>query len=57
MMQFESAPTVVYCEALTDGLYVESPEEIDAYRRAFDHLKGFALSTRATVGRLRELMP
>ncbi|MBB6174660.1 transcriptional regulator with XRE-family HTH domain [Nocardiopsis mwathae] len=57
VMQFETAPTVVYCETLTDGLYVERAEEIDAYRRAFDHLQGFALSTRETVARLRELLP
>ncbi|TQN32938.1 helix-turn-helix protein [Haloactinospora alba] len=57
IMQFADAPTVVYAETLTDGLYVERSEEIDAYRRAFDHLQGFALSTRETVSLLRDLKP
>ncbi|MDS1271825.1 helix-turn-helix transcriptional regulator [Lipingzhangella sp. LS1_29] len=54
-MQFESAPTVVYAETLTDGLYVERASEVEQYARAFDHLQGFALSARETISRLREL--
>ncbi|MBB5997811.1 Scr1 family TA system antitoxin-like transcriptional regulator [Streptomonospora salina] len=57
IMNFASASTIVYAETLTDGLYVERDEEIDAYRKAFDHLKGFARSPRATTARIRELMP
>lgn len=57
ILQFAGASTIVYAETLTDGLYVERDEEIDAYRRAFDHLKGYALSPRASAARLRELIP
>jgi transcriptional regulator with XRE-family HTH domain len=57
ILRFNEAPTIVYAETLTDGLYLERAGEIDLYAHAFDHLRGFALSTRETIARLRELRP
>lgn len=37
--------TIVYLETVTDDLYMDKPEEVDAYSLAFSNVQGVALST------------
>jgi transcriptional regulator with XRE-family HTH domain len=48
----EAAPDVVYVEGLLGQHYLESPRDLDRYRRVFDHLRAIALAPKETVARL-----
>ncbi|MDT0330757.1 helix-turn-helix domain-containing protein [Nocardiopsis lambiniae] len=49
-------PSVVYLETDTDGLYLESPEEVARYRNIFGHLHSAAMTPEQTVERLKEMI-
>jgi transcriptional regulator with XRE-family HTH domain len=44
-----TAPNVVYVEGLMGFIYVERPEDIDRYRRVFEHLRTVALTPEESV--------
>ncbi|GAA3730137.1 transcriptional regulator with XRE-family HTH domain [Spinactinospora alkalitolerans] len=47
---------VVYLETDTDGLYLEEPEEVDRYRRLFDHVRTSARYPDASLQMLKDLL-
>jgi transcriptional regulator with XRE-family HTH domain len=44
-----AAPTVVYVEGLMGWLYLEREQEVARYKQVLEHLRGIALSPRATI--------
>lgn len=56
ILEFDRDPTVVYLETDTDGLYLESPEEISRYLSLVNHLRLGALRPGETIVRLREMI-
>jgi transcriptional regulator with XRE-family HTH domain len=57
ILRFSDAPSlgVVYVEALSGGVYLESQADVARYIRAFALLRASALSAADSVGLLREL--
>lgn len=49
-------PDVVYKDGLTDATYLERPEDIALYTRAFDHLRALALSPRRSTDLIKSLI-
>ncbi|RNL83236.1 helix-turn-helix domain-containing protein [Halostreptopolyspora alba] len=57
LMRFgEGVNPVVYLETDTDGLYLEETEEIDRYRRLFDHVRTSARYPDASVQMLKDML-
>ncbi|WP_405664279.1 helix-turn-helix domain-containing protein [Streptomyces sp. RK9] len=42
-------PDVVYREGLTDSVYLEQPQDVGLYAKAFDHLRALALSPQRSA--------
>lgn len=55
LLDFESAPPVVYVEGLMGWLYLERPQEIARYRKVFDYLHVMALGSEDTIELIREI--
>jgi P2-related tail formation protein len=49
-------PDVVYRDGLTDALYLERPEDIDQYTKAFDNLRALSLSPQRSSDLIRQAM-
>lgn len=49
-------PDMVYREGLTDSVYLELPEDVNLYTKAFDHLRALALSPQRSVALIRRTM-
>lgn len=49
-------PDMVYREGLTDSVYLELPEDVSLYTKAFDHLRALALSPQRSVSLIRRTM-
>ncbi|WP_329387272.1 helix-turn-helix domain-containing protein [Streptomyces sp. NBC_01716] len=49
-------PDMVYREGLTDSVYLELPEDVSLYTKAFDHLRALALSPQRSVALIRRTM-
>jgi hypothetical protein len=48
-------PDVVYVESLLGAHYLQSPADLERYRRVFDHLRAVALSPRDSVAHVLEI--
>lgn len=44
-----AVPEIVYVEGLVGKIYVERPEDVDRYRRVFDHLSEMALTPERSI--------
>ncbi|MFV2195533.1 helix-turn-helix domain-containing protein [Nocardiopsis sp. LOL_012] len=55
VLDYDAAPSLVFLETNTDGLYLEKPPEITRYRRCFDRLLAKALDPDAVPDYLRSL--
>ncbi|WP_460775315.1 helix-turn-helix domain-containing protein [Nocardiopsis nanhaiensis] len=55
ILDYESAPSLVFVETNTDGLYLEKPAEITRYRQCFDRLLAKALDPDDVPAYLRSL--
>jgi transcriptional regulator with XRE-family HTH domain len=55
ILDYEAAPSLVFLETNTDGLYLEKPAEITRYRRCFDRLLAKALDPDDVPDYLRSL--
>ncbi len=49
-------PDVVYRDGLTDGVYLESPDEVAQYTRAFDNLQAIASSPARSTAVIKEVL-
>jgi len=49
-------PPLVYLDTMTAGMYLQKPEEVDTYRRAWDDLRKKALDTEASKNMITEAM-
>lgn len=49
-------PDMVYREGLTDSVYLELPEDVSLYTKAFDHLRALALSPQRSAALIRRTM-
>ncbi|WP_328427411.1 helix-turn-helix domain-containing protein [Streptomyces sp. NBC_00443] len=49
-------PDVVYREGLTDSVYLEEPNDVALYTKAFDHLRALALSPQRSALLITRLM-
>ncbi|MEU6965771.1 helix-turn-helix domain-containing protein [Streptomyces chrestomyceticus] len=49
-------PDVVYRDGLTDGVYLESPDEVAQYTRAFDNLQAIASSPARSTALIKEVL-
>lgn len=49
-------PSLVYIENRMDGLYLEEPDEVEAYRDAWDDIRVMALHPEASVTRMVDLI-
>lgn len=48
-------PTVVFLETVTDGIYLEEPDEVARYQNLMDHLRLVALRPAETLDHLRDV--
>lgn len=48
-------PTVVFLETVTDGIYLEEPDEVVRYQNLMDHLRLVALRPAETLDHLRDV--
>lgn len=55
LLKRDTGHKVVFLENLTSSLFLEEPEEIDAYETAIRHLVRRALSAQESVRRITEL--
>ncbi|WP_304452542.1 helix-turn-helix transcriptional regulator [Nocardiopsis sp. YSL2] len=55
ILDYDAAPSLVFLETNTDGLYLEKPPEIARYRNCFDRLLAKALDPDSVPGYLRSL--
>jgi transcriptional regulator with XRE-family HTH domain len=46
---------VVYVEGLIGNIYLERPEDLQRYRRVFDHLKALAFGSKDSLGRIEQI--
>ncbi|WP_449066474.1 helix-turn-helix domain-containing protein [Planomonospora algeriensis] len=51
----EGGGEVAYLEYMTGSLYVEKPEEVQAYTLAYDHLRASALDPRDSIAMIEKL--
>ncbi|GHC44239.1 helix-turn-helix domain-containing protein [Streptomyces flavofungini] len=49
-------PDMVYREGLTDSVYLEQPQDVDLYAKAFDHLRALALSPQRSALLIRRTL-
>ncbi|TQN33242.1 helix-turn-helix protein [Haloactinospora alba] len=57
LMDFaEGVNPVVYLETDTDGLYLEEPDEVDRYRKLFDHVRTSGRYPEASIQILKDLL-
>lgn len=49
-------PDVVYREGLTDSVYLEHPQDVDLYAKAFDHLRALALGPQRSAILIKKTM-
>lgn len=49
-------PDMVYREGLTDSVYLEHPEDVSLYAKAFDHLRALALSPQRSALLIRRTL-
>ncbi len=52
----ETMSPVVYLETDTDGLYLEEAEDVDRYRKLFDHVRTSARHPEASLQILKNLI-
>ena len=52
----EPAPPIVYLETYTDGIYLERPEELQVYRKLWDHVRTSALDEERTIPYLKRML-
>jgi hypothetical protein len=49
-------PPLTYLDTVTAGMYLQKPDEVEAYRRAWDDLRKKALDTEASKNMITEAM-
>ncbi|NKY99941.1 helix-turn-helix domain-containing protein [Nocardiopsis alborubida] len=49
-------PSIVYLETVTDDLYLDKPEEVEAYSLAFSNVQGVALSTTLSFELIEDVL-
>lgn len=52
----ELDPSIVYLETRAEGLYLENPDQVAGYRKAFEDVLASALSPQDTIERMKELI-
>lgn len=55
ILELPATTGIVFVEGLVGSVYLERPEDLDRYRKVFEHLQGIALSPKDTVDLITQM--